>query len=280
MAHVESMLRQGPSAARHAARGASQSSLVRRLARLGFAARGVLHVTVGALALLTAFGLGGDLTNNKGALEHLAGQPFGGLLLALVGTGLAGYALWQFVRAGAGEPGVTAVKRAGFALSGAAHVGLAVAAFHTLAGAGDSGRDQQREWTARLLAEPFGAVAVGAIGVGVIGLGIHQLYQAATAKFREQFESYEMSGRERHAATVAGRVGYAARGVVFGLMGAFLIKAATEADPDQVRGLDGALRELAQSGPGPFVLAIVATGLVAFGAFCLMLARYARLPRG
>ncbi len=240
-----------------------------------------MYITVGALALLAALGLGGQVTDRKGALAHLAGQPFGGFLLGLVALGLAGYALWQFACAafGTSDPKDSPVRRVGHAISGFVHASLAVAAFHLLTGSGGSG-DDGRTWTARLLAEPFGAAVVGAAGVAVVGVGLYQLYQAATAKFREKFEVYRMSPREEHATTLAGRVGYAARGVVFGLMGVFLIQAAADADASQVRGLDGALLELARTDAGPFLLALVATGLVAFGAFCLMMVRYRVLSRG
>jgi hypothetical protein len=283
MAHVESMFRQGSAAARRVAHDTSRSIWVRRLARLGFAARGALHITVGVLALMAALGLGGEVTGQKGALAHLASQPFGGVMLGLVALGLAGYSLWQFACAalGTAEPdGNSPLKRAGHAVVGVLHASLAVAAFNMLAGAGDNGRHQEREWTARLLAEPLGAVVVGAVGVAVIGVGLYQFYQAATVKFREKFAVYQMSPREAHATTLAGRVGYAARGVVFGLMGAFLIKAAAESDAGEVRGLDGALLELAQSDSGPFVLALVAAGFIAFGAFCLVMVRYRVLSRG
>lgn len=283
MAHVESMFRQGSAAARRVAHDTSRSIWVRRLARLGFVARGALHITVGALALMAAFGLGGDLTDQKGALAYLASQPFGSVLLGLVALGLAGYALWQFACAalGTAEPnGNSPFKRAGHAIAGVLHSGLATAAFLMLTGSADAGRDQKRALTARLLAEPFGAVAVGALGVVVIAVGLYQLYQAVTAKFRKKCAVYQMSPREEQITTAAGRVGYAARGVVFGLMGVFFIKAAAEADARQVRGLDGALLEIAQSDAGPVLLALVAAGLVAFGAFCLMMARYRVLSRG
>lgn len=278
MAHVESLFRQGSAVARDA----SRSVWAARLARLGFIARGALYITVGALALLAAFGLGGELTSNRGALSHLAAQPFGGFLLGLVALGLAGYALWQFACAalGTSDPSDSPIKRVGHAFTGLVHASLSVAAFHMLAGTGNADSNQQQAWTARLLAEPFGAVVIGAAGVAVIGLGLYQFYQAVTAKFLEKLAHYEMSPREERATTIAGRVGHAARGVVFGLMGAFLIQAAAEADPSQVRGLDGALLEIARADAGPILLALVATGLIAFGAFCLMMARYRVLSKG
>ncbi|MCU0687401.1 MAG: DUF1206 domain-containing protein, partial [Polyangiaceae bacterium] len=114
----------------------------------------------------------------------------------------------------------------------------------------------------------------------VIGFGLYQFYQAVTAKFLDKFAHYAMSPREERATIVAGRLGHTARGVVFGLMGAFLIQAAAEADPGQARGLDGALLELARADAGPILLGLVAAGLVAFGAFCLIMARYRELSKG
>jgi Domain of Unknown Function (DUF1206) len=74
-----------------------------------------------------------------------------------------------------------------------------------------------------------------------------------------------------------GLVGHLARAVVFGLVGAFLIKAAIEFDPQAAVGLDGALAKLARASYGPFLLGVVAAGLIAFALYSLGDARYHRI---
>jgi hypothetical protein len=74
--------------------------------------------------------------------------------------------------------------------------------------------------------------------------------------------------------TLSGRVGYAARGVVFCILGVFLIQAARHYNPSEVQGLDGALQSLARQSFGPYILGLVALGLVAYGLYMLVEARY------
>jgi hypothetical protein len=109
-----------------------------------------------------------------------------------------------------------------------------------------------------------------------------RLFHAALAfsagQFRDELKSGEMSARERMWANRSGRLGYAARGVVFGVIGVFLVQAALRTDPDQVRSLGGALQTLAHGSFGPYILGTVALGLVAYGAFMFsfmfVMARY------
>src|SRR5689334_10736065 len=91
--HVAGAREHAYRAVRHA------SPWVEQLARLGFAAKGVVYVVVGALAAQAAAGVGGDTTDTHGALEHVLEAPFGRIGLAVIALGLAGYALWAFVQA-------------------------------------------------------------------------------------------------------------------------------------------------------------------------------------
>ena len=111
----------------------------------------------------------------------------------------------------------------------------------------------------------------------MIGVGLYQFYQAYTAKFREELKLAEMTANEQLWATRVGRLGYAARGVVFCIIGGFLIVAALRAQPEEVRGLGGALQTLSEQTYGPWLLGIVAVGFVAYGIFMLVQARYRRM---
>ncbi|MBC8075328.1 MAG: DUF1206 domain-containing protein [Chloroflexales bacterium] len=264
------------------AQQAARSPWVERLARLGYATKGVVYAVVGLLAAQAAFGLGGQVTDQEGALQAVVNQPFGQLLLGLLAIGLLGYAGWRFVEAlidaeGKGSDLKGVAQRLGAILSGVAYAVLAFSAARILVGAGDDGGNATQDWTAWLMAQPFGRWLVALAGAVVIGVGLQQLYEAFTAGFRKHFKQSEMSQAERTWTSWLGRVGLAARGIVFGLIGVFVVQAALRADPNQVQGLGGALQALAGQPFLPWAFGAVSLGLIAYGVYMLAAARYRRL---
>ncbi len=255
---------------------------VERLARAGYAARGIVYIVIGVLAFQSAFSAGGRTTNSQGALHTIAGQPFGRILLSLVAIGLVGYALWRFVEAGfdpenKGSDAKGIIQRIGSALSGLAYGGLALTAFEIVTGSGGGKDSSQQDWTARLLAQPLGPWLVALVGVGVIGMGLITLYKAATAKFRDKLKTEEMSAIEDTWITRAGRAGYGARGVVWIMIGWFLVQAGRHSNARETRGLPQTLDTLASQPYGPWLLGAVAVGLVSYGLYALAEARYRKI---
>jgi len=110
-------------------------------ARSGIAARGIVYVVIGVLAVQLALGEGGKATDQQGALHTIAEQPFGSVLLALVAIGLAGYACWRLLRAAlGGTQGVDDLKdRIDGVASGVGYAILCAAAVKILAGSGGGG---------------------------------------------------------------------------------------------------------------------------------------------
>ncbi|NJM06975.1 DUF1206 domain-containing protein [Candidatus Gracilibacteria bacterium] len=247
---------------------------LKRLGRLGYATKGVIYVLVGVLAAAVAVGVGGATPDTESVLYTILGQPFGRWLLGLVAVGLFGYAVWRVVEAlvdpfrkGSDLSGIG--SRAGAAFSGLAYGALGFTAMQLALGLGDSGGDAQRDWTARLLAQPFGRWLVYAIGLGVIGYGLYEIYRGAMAKFLSHLRIHEMSKAEQAGARWAGRIGYIARGIVFVITGGFFFAAAQRFNPEEVRGLAGALDELARQPFGSYLLAAVALGLLLYGVYLL-----------
>ncbi len=235
------------------------------------------------LAVETVFSVGGRTTDNQGALRVIAHEPFGQFLLGLMTLGLAGYALWRFIEAfldpeNEGSDAKGLGKRLGYFISGVAYAGIAYGAYRLLEGAsGSSSTHNTRDWTARLLSEPFGQWLVGLLGLIVIGIGIAQLVQAYKADFDKRLDLGGLSQSARHWILIFGRWGVAARGIVFGIIGLFLLQAALHSSAGRAIGLDGALAVLARQPFGPWLLGFVALGFIAYGLFMLVEARYRRI---
>lgn len=249
-------------------------------ARAGYATKGALYCVLGALSVHAAFS-GAAATGSEGAVGTIAQQPLGTLLLILVAIGLAGYAAWRFVQAaidpeheGTGAKAVA--TRIGYAASGVVHTALTVAVVQMIVGASSGGSKQTL--LAVVMESPLGQLAVALAGLCFIGAGVVQLVRAKTRAFSEELEVGKMSRRVRKLASASGRVGLAARGIVFSIMGAYLVKAGLQANPNEVRGVGGALQEIAAQTFGSVSLAVVAAGLFLYGIFQFVQARYRRIP--
>lgn len=250
-------------------------------ARAGLAARGVVYVLIGALAIQVALGEGGKTTNQQGALQTIAEQPLGTAALILVAIGLAGYASWRLLRAAIGhgpEGSDDAKERIDGLVSGIGYAALSVTAVKIVAGSGGGGGGSDPDKaTGGVLGWPGGTWLVALVGAIIIGVGIEQGFKAYKKKFLEDAKTGEMSHRVRQAYTALGVAGYLARMVIFTMIGYFLIKAAIDFNPDEAIALDGALAHLGQTSYGPVLLGVVAAGLVCFGAYSIADARYRKV---
>ena len=205
-------------------------------------------------------------------------------MLGAIAVGMAAYAIWRIVQAvkdteNKGSDAKGTARRIGYAVIGVIHIGLAYSAVKLTLGSGGESRGDaaSKEWTAKLLEQPFGQWLVGAVGLGFIAFAVSQFYKAYTAKFREKLETNEMDEKTQTFAMRTGQAGLSARGVVFGIIGFFLIQAAMHSSAGEARGLSGALRALEQQSYGQWLLGIVALGLVAYGFYMLVQARYRRI---
>jgi hypothetical protein len=249
------------------------------LSRAGFAARGIVYLIIGVLAIKLALGSSGTSANQQGALRAIAAQPLGEVLLILVAVGLGGYALWRLVRGVLGhgpEGSDSGVDRLAAFASGVVYAGLCAVAVEILFGS-DSGSGGAQKTTAGVLGWPAGTWLVAIAGVVLIGVGLFMGYRGLSKDFLEDSKTEQMSPRTRRWIEWIGSVGHLARMVVFCLVGAFLVNAAVDYNPDQAVGLDGALAKIDHTAFGPFLLSLVAAGLIAFGVYSLSDARYRRI---
>ena len=260
--------------------GFVRSSAFAWLSRAGFVARGAIYAIIGVLAFKLAIGQGGKLTNQEGAFRTLAHEPFGKYLLTALAIGLGGYSLWRLVRAalGHGPEGTDeGFDRVAALASGLAYGAMCVLAVEILLGAGSGGSASPKSSTAGIFGWPAGTWIVGIVGAVLIGVALYQGYRGITKKFLEDSKVGEMSPRMRAWIGRIGLIGHLARMVVFGLVGIFLIKAAVDFNPRQAIGLDGALAKVAHNSYGPFLLGVVAAGLIAFALYSISDARYRKI---
>jgi hypothetical protein len=262
---------------------AEASPWIEGLGRFGYAAKGVVYLIIGGLAVLAALGHGGQATDQQGAMWHIGEAPFGRSLLVVLAVGLLGYALWQVVRAvldtdHKGTEPTGLVWRAIHAGVAVIYVGLAWSAVRIAMGGGGQGSTETAQgWTAWLMSQPLGPWLVGAVGMGVVVNGLFQFYQASRSDLTDDLNLTDVGAKHRTLVTRLGRAGYSARGVAFAMIGGFLIAAAIHANPGEVQGLDGALATLAGQPFGPYLLGLVGAGLAAWGVFALVEARYRRM---
>lgn len=268
----------------------ADSEWATRLARLGFCARGLVYVIIGVLAFQiarTGGSASGEEASKDGALREIAERSFGTALLAVLALGLAGYALWRFTDGlwGKRDEEDEAKRTAKRLLSigkGALYTLLLVSTVRFLAngpseGQGGGADEGEQSLTAKALDLPAGQWIVGGIGAAIIGAGCYLVYRGAAQKFEKRLDTAKMGSLMGSAVEVVGTVGLIARGVVTGLAGFLLVKAALDYDPAKAVGLDGTLKAIAAQTYGQVLLTVTAVGVVAYGLYSFAEARYREL---
>lgn len=272
MAEIRTTISEAGGVARSAYR--ATDSWVETLARFGYAAKGIVYILVGGLAFGAAIG-SGRTTGSTGALASISDSTGGRIVLAVVAIGLVGYVLWSLIRAIRNPEHDGAAKRGYTGLTAILYSMVAFAAARlALNGRGGNGQgsgDTADRGSATLMQQPFGQWLLGAAGAGIALFGLQQIVKAWRVDLDDQLSLGSRSANARRWAVRAGRLGLAARGVVFAIMGGYVIAAALQSDPSEARGLAGVLDMLEQT---PWLLAVVGLGLAAYGVYNLVLARY------
>lgn len=266
------------------ARRAANSKAVEAGARAGFVARGAIYALVGALALRIALSGGGKQADRGGAVAEISEKPFGKILLWALGVALVGMALWRLSEALFGSVGPDGHKPTKRAMAAGRFVFYGFVAYSVLSfaaggsGSGGGSSDQQsQDVTAMALGWPGGQWIVGIAGVGVACAGLWIAVRAMMRKYRKHLKMSTMSKRVRQTVDFTGVFGGTARGVVFATAGGFAVAAAIEHQADRTKGMDDTLRSFADTPAGPWLLVVIALGLVAFGVFSWANARYRKV---
>ena len=265
-----------PSAAR-----AELGPWVCRFVRVGYAAKGIIYLLIGTLALRLALGEGGRLTDSSGVLKTIVQQPFGLALLAVVAVGLLAYAGWEIARAildkkrkGSGASGLA--DRALAILKGGLYGAIGVEAMRMIIGARSSSRGAD-DYARTAMEYPLGGILLAAVGLGIAIYGLKQVSRAWKSQFDDDLDQQQL--RQEGGAWVLniGRAGIGARGVILVLVGSALLRAGFDDRPSEAGGMTEAMWTLFTQPYGPMLLAAVAAGLMCYGFFQLLHARYARV---
>lgn len=251
-------------------------------ARIGFGARGFVYLSVGVLTLLGVFGIG-EAVGTGGALAWLVTRPFGRLWLGLVVAGLVAFVMWRLLQAvfdadNEGKDREGLMTRMGQLFSAMGYSAMAFGALGLLIDKPENAQAESvtssRETAETVMALPWGQWLLVAGGLAIIGVGVAN----ATRAWREDFTEHLACSESlcRRVAPLA-RWGYVARGLAYLPLGAIVCLAGLHARPSEVTSLGAAL-ELAERQPlGPWALSAMAAGLMAFGVFSFVEARWRRI---
>ncbi len=268
----------------------ASSPKIEILARVGFASKALLYVVVGVLAVRAAAGMGGQMTGTKGALREIVDHPFGKALLIVMGVGLLGYAVWRVIQGFAdperkGRDAKGLAVRGSYVVRGILHALLAVQAFRIASAHGSGSSAAQdgaaaRQASSQAMQLPFGTWLVILGGMSVACFGLYQMYRAWESKLSKQLDFPRLRHEAGDWAVPVSRFGIAARGVVFVMIGVLLVSAGRHHNASQAGGIGEAFAALERAPYGRTVLLVVALGMVAYGAYVAIQARYRHITAG
>lgn len=256
---------------------------IKTMARTGFVAKGIVYGIIGVLTFKAAFDMGGQKAGQMQVLEFLEKQTFGNILLILMALGLASYAAWRFIQAvkdpeNIGNDKKGKAKRTGFFFSGLLYLGIAVLAalkaFGSSKGSsGSSGSTQQSSF----LASETGLWILGIIGAGIIIAGIFQFVKAYKNDYYKKLGLASLGDeKKRESIKKTAEFGLSARGVILLIIGFFAIKAAVNSNPSEIKTTQEAFSFIQESAYGPWLMGLVAAGLVAYAIYMFLVAKYRR----
>jgi hypothetical protein len=258
---------------------ASDTKALDVVARSGFAVMALLHIIVGAIAVALAFGQPGE-AEATGAIEQLAANPWGPVILWAAVVACTGLGLWQLSEATVRARHLPRKERlgklvsSGFLAVAYGSIGLTFAGF-AVGQRGDSG-DTTRDFTTALLNTPFGLPVLVALGLTIMGVGVYFVVKGLRRGFKEELFHFDGTRRGRLIDSL-GVTGHMAKGIALNLAGLLFVIAAAKHSPQESTGLDGSLKALRDHPFGPYLLVAIGAGFICYGVFALVRARFGRM---
>ena len=264
-----------------ASRTAEVRPWVAPMVRMGYAAKGVIYLLIGVLAFRLALGDGGRITDASGVLRTFVQQPFGWMLLTVIGISILTYAAWEITKAlldmqhkGSGARGwfdrsLAIIKGVVYGTIGVEALQLVFARRVESQNADDYAREAMQV--------PFGSWFIVLVGIGIAWYGVSQVVMAWAARFDDDLDQQRLRREGQGWVLGVGRAGIGARGIILVVMGVALVRAGFDRSPAKAGGMAESLWTLASQPFGTWLLAAVAAGVICFGWFQLLHARYARV---
>jgi hypothetical protein len=244
--------------------------------RAGLIAYGVVHLMVAWLAAQLALGEQQGSASSTGALQQLAQQSFGSVLIWLIAVGMFLLVLWRLLEAAVGdedEEGGRLRKRLASLAKAVIYGSIGVSALRVASGSKSQGGSSD-SLTAQLMDLPGGRWIVAGVGLAVIAYGANLVRRAWTEKFREHLSVEGKSGEAGKVYLWFGKAGYMAKGVAIAIVGSLFLYAAYTHEPQKSGGLDVALHKVLQQPFGQVLLLAIAAGIACYGLFCFARARH------
>ena len=258
----------------------SKETWFEKFARMGLICKGVVFCLMGILSVLAAFGLSQENGDRSQAFKVIYGQPLGQVLLVVIAVGLLGYVMLRFFQAfkdidnkGTDFKGI--LDRVGYTLSAFMYLGIGAYALKLVFGNSGGGEQDSRQFVvSKVLEYPGGQYVVGIAALVLIGMGIYQIIRGVTGKFMKRVNLLRSNMKD--AFRMAGTIGYISRGIVLGIIGYFMLHAAIRANPDEAQGTGEAF-DFLKNHFGSVMMAVVALGLVGYGVFTFVKAKYQKI---
>jgi hypothetical protein len=261
----------------HAAMTVESNHNMHRIARVGFAAKGFLYIMMGVLAFMAAFEIGGhreDEATRTGVFESMK-QIAGGWLLGAVILGLVCYCIWRLVQTFSRNEETRTLKRFRYFFSALAYGSVAVGAAKLLFQSAGK-KDQNQHIAAQLLQHSAGEWLLFAMALVFAGNGLYQLHYALSKKYKNHVQGLNQNSDSATLLLNMGKVGYIARGIVWLLLAFLLGRAAIYQKASEAGDTGKAFRVVEHEDFGSYLLAIIAVGVMAYGVFNFVRARFER----
>lgn len=242
---------------------------------IGFVSKGIIYLVIGILSLLAALNMGGESSGTNQALIFLKKQPFGQVLLLLLGTGLLCYSFWMFVQSIADPENIgtdrkAKMKRFGLFTTGLIYTVIAFLAFYHLF----TYNPDENSGSRYLDFLGPSSLSVVFICIGII-LGIQAIILIVGVFKGGLLDQFNLEGpKYSHIIRLVGKFGFYSRAFIVAIIAYFFLRAGIYTGSNEIKGIQDAFSFLNQSDLGRILMAVTAVGFISYGAFFVLLTRF------
>jgi TRAP-type C4-dicarboxylate transport system permease small subunit len=256
---------------------------IEKIAQAGYVSKGITYVLLGSLGFLAAFEFAReDEATQSGALLFVKELPAGVVLLLLLALGLVCYSVWRGVQTfyNPKHEEKKWPKRLRYLFSGLAYLALAFTALRAVFENSAGNGDRNQKLAGELMSQPLGQVLVGLAALVFAGVGIYQIYYGFSEKYRKHVQGLSLHSNHASLLLKSGKIGYISRGVVWVVIAVLFFRAAFASAANEAGSTGKAFRFIEASPFGSYLLAALGLGLMAYGIFNFIRARYENFTSG